>query len=393
MQMPLMSEPAPLARPAMTGNLAGAMDRTPDFQSHFARTVAGKGFTPDAAQLRAVASLARLRRELATAEPTGPLSSLLRRLLPTRMPRAPLRGVYLWGGVGRGKTFLMDQFYETLPPNQRLRYHFHRLMYRIHGRLKSLRDAPDPLPIVAAELAAQTRVLCFDELFVADIADAMILGTVLGELIGRGVTLVATSNCPPGDLYKDGLQRERFIPAIELLVRHAEFVHVDGPTDYRLRVLEKAEIYHSALDDGADRNLAKWFAQIAPEASGDRQGLEVHGRQIETRGRADGIAWFDFTALCDGPRSQDDYIEVARAFQTVILSGVPLLDETRESQARRFIALVDELYDRRVNLIISAAAPIDALYQGQRVALEFERTRSRLLEMQSATYLAAAHRP
>jgi cell division protein ZapE len=366
-----------------------------DFPAHYAQTIAAKGFAEDPAQLRAAASLARLRGELA-ADPAESLPGrLLQYLKPAalRAPRPSPRGVYLWGGVGRGKTFLMDLFFETLPAGQRLRYHFHRLMYRIHGRLKTLRSEADPLRVVAGELAAQARVLCFDEFFVADIADAMILGNLLRELMSRGVTLVATSNSAPEDLYKGGLQRERFLPAIRLLTDRMEVVHVGGETDYRLRVLEQAEIYHSPLDEHAERNLATWFRQIAPEAGGDREGLEVHDRRIPTRRRADGIAWFDFAALCAGPRSPDDYIEVARAFQTVILSGVPVLDETLEDQARRFIALVDELYDRRVKLIVSAAAPADSLYRGLRLCREFERTRSRLLEMQSIAYLAAPHVP
>jgi cell division protein ZapE len=369
------------------------MPHVKDFHAHYLRSVAARGFSADAAQLRAVASLSRLRSELAVRDSATFAGNRLRRLFRLGGKQPPLRGVYLWGSVGRGKTFVMDLFYETLPAGQRLRYHFHRLMYRVHGRLKTLRHEEDPLRTVATELASQARVLCFDEFFVTDIADAMILGRLLHELTTRGVTLVATSNIQPADLYTGGLQRERFLPTIDLITNHTEIVHVDGSTDYRLRVLERAEIYHSPLDENADRNLSTWFNEIAPESSGDREGLEVHGREIPTRRRADGIAWFDFAALCDGPRSQDDYIEVARAFQTVILSGLPLLDEDHEDAARRFIALVDELYDRRVKLIISAEVPIDALYRGTRLRREYERTRSRLLEMQTAGYLAAPHVP
>jgi cell division protein ZapE len=236
-------------------------------------------------------------------------------------------------------------------------------------------------------------VICFDEFFVTDIADAMILGTLLDALFRRGVTLVATSNIPPEDLYRGGLQRARFLPTIDLVKAHTEALQVDGGTDYRLRALEKAEIYHSPLDDDADTNLERWFTDIAPDEGSTGQAIEINGRDIRTRRRADGIAWFDFAELCDGPRSQDDYIELARAFQAVIVSAVPVLDETRESQARRLIALVDEFYDRKVKLIVSAAAPVDTLYRGSRLVREFERTRSRLLEMQSKAYLAAPHVP
>jgi cell division protein ZapE len=221
----------------------------------------------------------------------------------------------------------------------------------------------------------------------------MILGNLLDALFRRGVTLVATSNVPPEDLYNGGLQRQRFLAAIGMIAANTEVVHVDAGTDYRLRVLERAEIYHSPLDDSADVNLARWFREIAPDEGTEAQPIEINGRDIPTRRRADGIAWFDFAALCDGPRSQEDYIEIARAFQAVIVSAVPALDETRDDQARRFIALVDEFYDRKVKLIVSAAAPVLELYHGARLTREFERTRSRLEEMQSRAYLAAPHVP
>ncbi len=304
-----------------------------------------------------------------------------------------MRGAWLWGGVGRGKTFVMDVFFDSLPFDARLRYHFHRLMYRVHGRLKSLDNVEDPLERVAAEFADQARVICLDEFFVSDIADAMILARLLDALFRRGLTLVATSNMSPEALYRGGLQRQRFLPAIGLIVANAEVVYFDSATDYRLRVLERAEIYHAPLDASADSNLARWFGEIAPDAGTAARPIEINGRDIPTRRRADGIVWFDFAALCDGARSQDDYIEIARAFQTVVLSAVPVLDEAHDDQARRFIALVDEFYDRKVKLIVSAAAPICDLYRGTRLLREFERTRSRLAEMQSHDYLAAPHVP
>ena len=304
-----------------------------------------------------------------------------------------MRGAYLWGGVGRGKTFMMDLLFESLPFDDKVRYHFHRLMNRVHGRLKTLRDQQDPLATIAAELAGEARVICFDEFYVADIADAMLLARLFEALFGQGVTLVATSNSAPHDLYRGGLQRQRFLPAIDLIRQHTEVVHVDGLTDYRLRVLEAAEIWHAPLDPMTDGNLEQYFRNMAPDRGTEGEALDVLGRTITTRRRAEGIAWFDFDALCAGPRSQEDYIEIARWFQTVIISGVPRLDEERENEARRFIALVDEFYDRRVNLIVSAAESIGRIYAGTRLSREFERTRSRLLEMQSMEYLAAEHLP
>lgn len=362
-----------------------------DLTQRYATALAGKSFAADPAQQRAVAALDRVARELARRREAPPLARLFRRL--RRTPPPPVRGVYLWGEVGRGKTFVMDLFCDSLPQGGRLRYHFHRLMYRVHGRLKALQDQPAPLETIAAEFASQARVICFDEFFVTDIADAMILGNLLDALFRRGVALVATSNIPPDDLYRDGLQRQRFLPAITLIRQHTEVVQVDGGVDYRLRVLERAGIYHRPLDAAAEASLEHWFQALAPDAGSAGQAMEINGRDVQLRRRAAGVAWFDFAVLCDGPRSQDDYIEIARAFQAVIVSGVPVLGVTGEDAARRFIALVDEFYDRRVKLILSAAATVDDLYQGSRLAREFRRTRSRLLEMQSKAYLAAPHVP
>ncbi len=349
------------------------------------------GLSNDPAQLRALGVLDRVSRELLASPRPRRLPGILGRFLPGATSPAPVRGAYLWGSVGRGKTFMMDLLFESLPFDDKVRYHFHRLMNRVHGRLRTLRDEQDPLATVAAELAGEARIICFDEFFVADIADAMLLGRLLEALFERGVTLVATSNSAPKDLYRGGLQRQRFLPAIDLIQQHTEVVHVDGLTDYRLRVLEAAEIWHAPLDQSADRNLDQYFRNMAPDRGTEGETLDVLGRTITTRRRAEGIAWFDFDALCAGPRSQEDYIEIARWFQTVIISGIPRLDESRENEARRFIALVDEFYDRRVNLIISAAESIGRIYTGTRLSHEFERTRSRLLEMQSMEYLAAEH--
>ena len=348
--------------------------------------------TPDAAQEAAVDELQRLHDELVANEGAG--RRFRRRLagrFPGRFAIEPVEGLYLWGGVGRGKTLLMDLFYEELDFTDKLRIHFHRMMRHVHEELRRHDRLEDPLDHVAADLAGRTRLLCFDEFFVSDIADAMILGRQLRGLFRRGVTLVATSNVPPAELYRDGLQRQQFLPAIAAIERHCRVFHLDSGTDYRLRVLEEAQIYHSPLDTEARENLERYFRRIASGREEQGRTLTIENRPVETVRVAKGIVWFEFGELCDGPRSQDDYIEIARWYHTVIVSNVPVLDRDRENQARRFIALVDEFYERRVNLILSAAAPVDSLYQGRRLAFEFERTRSRLIEMQSRDYLASAH--
>jgi len=358
--------------------------------SEYQRALADNGYREDPAQRRAIDVLERIRSDLVAQPATsGRLARLRRRLL--RDSETPPLGAYLWGGVGRGKTFAMDLFFDSLPFEDKLRAHFHRLMYRVHRRLRDTDQRKDPLDVVAEELAGQARVICFDEFFVSDIGDAMILGRLLRGLFERQVCLVATSNIPPTELYADGLQRQKFLPAIELIETHTEVVEVDGDTDYRLRVLQQADIYHSPLSAQAEQNLERYFGEIAPETGTRRQSLEVLGRDIATRRRADGVVWFTFDVLCGGPRSQNDYIEIARSFQTVLLSDVEQLDQFKENEARRFVALVDEFYDRRVKLIISAACSIEELYTGQRLVREFERTRSRLREMQSQEYLAARH--
>ena len=306
-------------------------------------------------------------------------------------PKAVVRGMYIWGGVGRGKTFLMDLFFETLAIDAKRRIHFHRIMQEVHRRLKALGDIKDPLSTVAADLAQDMRVLCFDEFFVSDIGDAMILGRLLDGLFELGVTLVATSNSPPAELYKDGLQRQQFLPAIELLTQHTQVINLDGGTDYRLRLLQQAGTYLSPADEAAQANLRHFFNESASSQISENRILEVNGRDIRALKCAKGIVWFDFDDICDGPRSQADYIEIARWYATVIVVDVPVLDVTLENQARRFVALVDEFYDRHVKLIVAAAADINHLYTGKRLSIEFERTVSRLIEMQSTDYLALPH--
>lgn len=350
------------------------------------------GFAADPEQEAAVARLQALYdRLVATA---GERPGLFARLLRNRSP-APVPGLYFWGGVGRGKTYLMDSFFESLPFQRKLRMHFHRFMLRVHRELRRHKGQRNPLRLVADGLADEARVFCFDEFFVSDIGDAMILAGLLETLFDRGVTLVATSNIEPDRLYENGLQRQRFLPAIELVKRHCEVVNVDGGIDYRLRSLSAAPLYYSPLDEAAESRLMAVFRNLVPSLEEIRKGvvLEVEGREIAARYVAEDVAWFDFAALCAGPRSQNDYIELAREFHAVLLGGVPALDAGHDDQARRFINLVDEFYDRNVKLAVSAAVPLEALYSGTRLAFEFERTRSRLREMQSHEYLGRAHRP
>lgn len=354
----------------------------------YAQTLAAHGHSTDDAQLRVVKRLADLQERLEAADSPG---RRLLDLLPGRQSRTD--GLYLWGDVGRGKTFLMDIFYRSLNVDKKKRIHFHRMMHDVHARLKNLHDIEDPLDQVAADIAAETRVLCFDEFYVSDIGDAMILGRLLEGLFDRGVTLIATSNAKPADLYKDGLQRERFLPAIAMLEDHTRVVEMDGGTDFRLELLQRSGTYIHPLGEQAEQKLSHYFERIAAGHSIDRHVLTILGRSIATRRCAKGIAWFDFEAICDGPRSQEDYIEIARWYPTVIVSDIPQMDGTLENPARRFIALIDEFYDRRVKLIVTAATDIDALYVGQRLQFEFQRTASRLSEMQSDDYLHAAHRP
>lgn len=354
------------------------------------------GFQRDAAQEMAVRHLQRLYDELVaretSRETTAGVLQKLTGMFGKRKTVEPVQGLYFWGGVGRGKTYLMDTFFEALPFERKMRAHFHRFMQRIHRELKMMGGQKDPLLLIAAKLAEETRVVCFDEFFVSDITDAMILGTLFEALFELGVVLVATSNIVPDELYKDGLQRARFLPAIALVKRHCLVVNVDGGIDYRLRTLEQAELYHSPLDAAADAGLRASFEALAPEPGVADRVLEIEGRQIQARMVADDVAWFDFAELCDGPRSQNDYIELAREYHAVLVGQVPQLGAGRDDQARRFINLVDEFYDRNVKLVLAAAVPLHELYAGGRLGFEFERTKSRLLEMQSHEYLAREHR-
>jgi len=350
----------------------------------YEQSLARRGFVADPSQRRAVQRLQQLHEEWT--EYKARRSSALRRLLVK--PPLP-KGVYLWGGVGRGKSFLMDAFYRCVPLVRKRRVHFHAFMREIHRELESLKGTEDPIAAVAERTARRSRLVCFDELHVADVADAMILGRYLREVMDRGVQFVMTSNYHPDRLYPDGLQRARFAPAIALLQERLDVVEVDNGTDYRRLKMEKLEAYH--VGAGGEAALERIFTALK-DVEEERQALEVEGRKIPYRRRAGGLVWFDFAALCGGPRSYTDYVDLARRFHTVILSGVPRMQAKHADAARRFTWLVDVLYDDRVNLVVSAEASPEALFTEGAGSAEFQRTASRLHEMRSAEYLASERR-
>ena len=387
-----MSSEAPTSQPPAA--VPATLARNADLRELYAAQLATRHFASDEAQLAVLARLEDLRQRL--------LERALRRgtQLPRwlagllgRAPEPPVKGLYLWGGVGRGKTWLMDLFCASLPGTLVRRRHFHRFMQEVHQHLGRLKHQLSPLEQVARSIAGETRVLCFDELYVADIADAMILGGLFAGLFRRGVTLVATSNVPPQELYQGGLQRQRFLPAIALLERHLEVVRVAGSTDYRLRQLTAAGTYLRSDAPDARARLEALFGRLAEHDAQVQGTIEVAGRALPVVRVGAGVLWCEFSALCAGARSQEDYIEIAREFQSVIVANVPVFDAAHEDEARRFIALIDELYDRNVKVIVSAAAPAADLYHGERLAALFARTASRLTEMQSQEYLAREHLP
>ena len=307
--------------------------------------------------------------------------------------RDTVRGLYLWGGVGTGKTLLMDMFYESLPKGMAKRVHFHRFMQSIHEQKHGLRDQQYPLKELAGNLATKHRVLCLDEFAVTDITDAMILYGLLEALFERHVVLITTSNIQQHNLYRKGLQRDRFLPAIELLKIHTDEVEVDSGNDYRMAFLQNEKIYLTPVNAQTDASLATSFGHLAGHFEDSKSSLDLNGRQVTCRATGSGVVWFDFDALCEGHRSKVDYIEISRRFHTVLLSGIPHLDDTSNDPTRRFIELVDELYDRGVNLMVSADSLPDTLYSGNRLSMEFQRTISRLQEMSSSEYLARPHLP
>ena len=347
--------------------------------------LAARGITLDHAQVDALERLQALADELAAFR-TARRSTLKRLFAPPEVPR----GVYLWGGVGRGKSFLMDSFYASVTLRRKTRVHFHAFMRDVHAELATLRNEEDPLATVAARIAARWRLVCFDEFHVSDIADAMILGRLLSALFEAGVVFVMTSNYRPDDLWPNGLQRERFQPAIDLIKRWLDVIEVDAGVDYRLRTLEHVPAYHVPSGAAADAALARAFDAMR-SGRDEEPRLTIEGRPLVARRRAGSVAWFDFASLCDGPRSQRDYLELARRFAVMIISGIPRLGPATADQARRFTWLVDILYDHRVKLLASAEVPAEQLYTEGPNAQEFPRTVSRLIEMRTHDYMAQQH--
>jgi len=354
--------------------------------------VAARRLEFDATQQAAAARLTALGEELR--RPPALLESLRLRLpwLPAGAAAAAPRGLYIWGGVGRGKTLLMDWFFASLGTPRAERWHFYRFMRGVHAELGGIKGRLRPLEQVARIIAARSKIICLDEFFVADIADAMILAGLFAGLFRRGVTLIATSNQAPPDLYGDGLQRQRFLPAIALIESHAEVLHLDGGIDYRLRQLERAPTYLDANLAHTPAALEERFAALAGGSAGGPTTLSIEGRPLAAVGTGPGMAWFDFSELCEGPRSPNDYIELARRYHTLFIANIPQFTHLHEDAARRFITLIDELYDRGVKIVVSAAAAPGALYGGERLQLDFRRAASRLIDMQTHRYLAGAHR-
>lgn len=352
-------------------------------------------FAADSAQKNAIEHLDELyQRLVATAASSNKnnITTFFKRFFGSAKPCQ--QGLYLWGGVGRGKTYLMDSFFETLPLKRKMRVHFHRFMRRVHSDLKDYRGFANPLEKVAEKIAGEATVICFDEFFVSDITDAMLLGNLLRGLFHRGVCLVATSNIPPDRLYLNGLQRQQFLPAIALLKKHCMVINVDGGVDHRLRKLEKTALYHHPLSDKTYQSVKAVFDDLraANTSIVENTELKIGGRLIAAKKLSGDTVWFNFSAICEGPRSQNDYIDIAREFHAVVITDVPELGTQNDDAARRFINLVDEFYDRNVKLIITAAKPVESLYRGGNLSFEFERTKSRIIEMQSHQYLARAHR-
>jgi len=345
-----------------------------------------RGFQSDPAQQRAVDALDRCARDWAAYKDKR--SNAFKKLI--NRPDVP-RGVYMYGGVGRGKSFLMDCFFNAVPIRRKVRLHFHEFMREVHRELAALQGTVNPLDVLGERISKRYKLICFDEFHVADITDAMILHRLLVSLFENGVGFVTTSNFRPDDLYPGGLHRDRILPAIALLNERLEVLNVDNGTDYRRRTLEKVRLYHTPLGPEADAEMELAFNQLAEVQDGDPL-LHIEMREIRARRRAGGVVWFDFRELCGGPRSQNDYLEIASQFHTVLLSNVPYMPVNMASPARRFTWLVDVLYDRRVKLILSAAVPPEALYTEGPLAHEFPRTVSRLNEMQSAEFLALERR-
>ncbi|EHL84893.1 cell division protein ZapE [Citrobacter portucalensis] len=365
--------------------------------SRYQQALSDGSHQPDNVQLEAVNRLETIFQALTTpARPAPQESGLMARfgkLLGKRESpiNASVRGLYMWGGVGRGKTWLMDLFYHSLPGERKQRLHFHRFMLRVHEELTALQGQSDPLEIIADRFKAETDVLCFDEFFVSDITDAMLLGGLMKALFARGITLVATSNIPPDELYRNGLQRTRFLPAIDAIKQHCDIMNVDAGVDYRLRTLTQAHLWLSPLNEETRQQMDKLWLALAGTKGEHSPMLEINHRPMQTLAVENQTLAVSFTTLCVDARSQHDYIALSRLFHTVLLSDVPVMTPLMESEARRFIALVDEFYERHVKLVVSAASPLYEIYQGERLKFEFQRCLSRLQEMQSEEYLKREH--
>lgn len=350
-------------------------------------------YVHDPAQAIAVSQLDELHSRLLCRhnQPKG-LKSNLKKIIG-KSESIPVTGLYLWGGVGRGKTWLMDILYEALPIETKLRIHFHHFMQTIHAELQQLNHQRNPLAIVAESFAKRYSVLCLDEFHVTDITDAMLLSGLLKELFTHDVTLVATSNRKPDELYKNGLQRERFLPAIDLIKQHTQVIHIDGDSDHRIRLLEQSATWYCPFDNETLQTFKSRFLELAPGKGFEHQDLHINHRNIPAIMHHNDVVWFDFNALCDGPRASADYIELAKRFHTIFISNIPIMDEYSDDKARRFINMIDEFYDRNVILIMSAETEPDDLYQGRQLAFPFKRTTSRLKEMRSYKYQSRAHKP
>jgi len=359
----------------------------------YQKDIAEHGFQCDESQYQAVIALDKLYHAIVEFQSIPvPQLSKWQKLIGKKidLPEPP-KGLYFWGGVGRGKTYLMDAFFDALPTQRKMRAHFHRFIYRVHNELKLLGDVENPLSKVADKFKEEVDVVCFDEFFVSEITDAMILATLLQELFKRQIILVATSNIEPQNLYRNGLQRARFLPAIDMILARCDVLNVDSGIDYRLRTLEQAEIYHYPLDKQANVNLDKYYQQLTGERQSVVHKIKVNHRQLEVIEASEGVLYASFTQLCQTARSQNDYIELSRIYHTVLLAGVQQMNHKIDDAARRFIALVDEFYERNVKLILSAEVPMADLYTGGQLEFEFKRCLSRLTEMQSHEYLMRKH--
>lgn len=369
--------------------------------SRYQRLLAAGEYQADEVQMEAVTQLdhiyqALLQQTPAVSASVGGLRGKFNRWLGKSSETAqqrPAQGLYMWGGVGRGKTWLMDMFFHSLPGDRKLRLHFHRFMLRVHEELTELQGQENPLEIIADGFKAQTDVLCFDEFFVSDITDAMLLATLLQALFARGITLVATSNIPPDDLYRNGLQRARFLPAIDLINQYCDVMNVDAGIDYRLRTLTQAHLYLTPLDEQTRQTMDRMFVKLAGKEGEAAPVLQINHRPLQAIRAVDGVLAVDFHTLCEEARSQLDYIALSRLYHSVILYNVRIMGPLKENTARRFLALVDEFYERHVKLVIVAEASMFDIYQGERLKFEYQRCLSRLQEMQSEEYLKLPHLP